>query len=56
MDGRLYDVVSDREAGVALESAITVSMEESSRETEDRPATAQDIEAVLGHVRSDSAG
>jgi hypothetical protein len=56
VDGRLYDVVSDKEGGVALESAITVTMEESYQETGGRPATAQEIETVLGDVPSDSEG
>jgi hypothetical protein len=56
VDGRLYDVVSDKEGGVALESAITVTMEEGYRETGGRPATAQEIEALLGDVPSDGEG
>jgi hypothetical protein len=56
VDGRLYDVVSDKEGGVALESAVTVTMEESYRETGGRPATVQEIETVLGDVPSDNDG
>lgn len=56
VDGRLYDVVSDKEGGVTLEPAITVTMRQAYRETGGRPATAQEIEAQLGDVPTDGEG
>jgi len=56
VDGRLYDVVPDKEGGVTLESAIIVTMDQSYRETGGRPATAEEIQAFLGDLPSDGEG
>jgi hypothetical protein len=56
VDDRLYDVVSDKEGGVALEPAITTTMDRAYRQTGGRPATAAEIEALLGDVPTDGEG
>jgi hypothetical protein len=56
VDGRLYDVVSDKDGGVTLEPAITPSVEETHRRTGGRPATPAEIEAFLGDIPSDGEG
>jgi hypothetical protein len=45
IEGRRYDVVSDRQGGLTLEPAITVFMDELDRQHGLRPATREEIEA-----------
>ncbi len=56
VEGRLYDVVSDKESGVALEPAITLSVEEIHRRTGGRPATPVEIAELLGDIPTDGEG
>lgn len=56
VDGRLYDVVSDKEGGVALEPAITVSADEIIRRTGGRRATPDEFQAWFGDLPSDDEG
>lgn len=56
VEGRLYDVVSDREGSVTLEPAITVSADEIIRRTGGRRATPEEAHAWLGEIPSDGEG
>lgn len=56
VDGRLYDVVPDKEGGVTLEAAITVSADEIVRRSGGRPATPDEIRDFLGDLPSDGEG
>ena len=56
VDGRLYDVVSDKAGGVTLEPAVTVTMRQAYRETGGRPASPQELKALLGDVPTDGEG
>jgi hypothetical protein len=56
VEGRLYDVVSDKEGGVALEPAITVSADEIISRTGGRRATPEEFEAWFGDIPSDGEG
>ncbi len=54
--GRLYEVVSDREGGVTLEPAITLSVDEIHKLSGGRPATPAEIEEFFGDIPSDGEG
>ena len=56
IEGRKYDVVSDKEGGVALEPAITKSMDEIFAERGARPLTPEEFEEEFGHLPSDGEG
>jgi hypothetical protein len=56
IDGRQYDVVSDKAGGVALEPAITVSARELDERHGTRPATQEEFEGLFGDLRSDGEG
>jgi hypothetical protein len=56
VDGRLYDVVSDKEGGVTLEPAITVSSDEIIARTGGRRATPEEFQAWFGDIPSDDEG
>ena len=56
VDGRLYDVVSDKEGGVTLEPAITVSSDEIIARTGGRRATPEEFQAWFGDIPSDGEG
>ena len=56
IEGRRYDVVSDRQGGVALEPAITVLAAELDKRHGTRPLTAEEFEQHFGHLPSDGEG
>jgi hypothetical protein len=56
IDGRRYDVVSDKEGGVTLEPAITVSAEELHERHGTRPVTQEEFEELFGDLPSDGEG
>jgi hypothetical protein len=56
IEGRRYDVVSDKAGGVALEPAITVSAAELHRRHGGRPMTREEFEEHFGHLPSDGEG
>jgi hypothetical protein len=53
VDGRRYDVVSDKAGGVTLEPAITVFADERHGT---RPLTDQEFNELFGHLPSDGEG
>jgi hypothetical protein len=56
VDGRLYDLVSDKEGGVTLEPAVTISSVELIRRSGGRPATLEEVETWFGDIPSDGEG
>ena len=56
IDGRRYDVVSDKAGGVALEPAITVFADELHKRHGTRPMTLEEFEEHFGHLPSDGEG
>jgi hypothetical protein len=56
IDGRRYDVVSDKEGGVTLEPAIAVSAEELHERYGTRPVTQEEFEELFGDLPSDGEG
>ena len=56
IEGRRYDVVSDKEGGVTLEPAITKTMDEIFAERGARPLTPEEFEEEFGHLPSDGEG
>jgi len=56
IDGRRYDVVSDKAGGVALEPAITQTVAEIHAEHGGRPLTRQEFEELFGDLPSDGEG
>lgn len=56
VDGRRYDVVSDKAGGIALESAITDFEADRDRREGTRPATQQEFDELLGDLPSDGEG
>jgi hypothetical protein len=56
IDGRRYDVVSDKAGGVALEPAITVFADELHTRHGTRPMTPEEFEEHFGHLPSDGEG
>jgi hypothetical protein len=54
--GRRYDVIPDKQGGVALEPAITISVEELHRRRGTRPATAEEFEELFGELPRDGEG
>jgi hypothetical protein len=56
IDGRRYDVVSDKEGGVTLEPAITVSAEELHERYDTRPVTPEEFKELFGDLPSDGEG
>lgn len=56
IDGRRYDVVSDKAGGVALEPAITKSVEELRAEHGGRPLTKEEFEELFGDLPRDGEG
>lgn len=51
IDGRLYDVIPDKEGGAALESAITFSVDDIHRLTGGRPATPEQLAAFRRRIQ-----
>ena len=56
IDGRQYDVVSDKAGGVALEPAITQTVAEIHGELGTRPLTDDEFAEHFGHLPSDGEG
>jgi hypothetical protein len=56
VDGRLYDVISDKQGGASLEPAITKTVAEIFAQNGERPLTAQEFEEHFGHLPSDGEG
>ena len=56
IDGRRYDVVSDRAGGVTLEPAITLGAHELARRHGERPATQEEIDSQLDLLPPDRDG
>jgi hypothetical protein len=56
IDGRRYDVVPDKAAGVTLEPAITQTVDEIHAELGTRPLTSEEFEEHFGDLPSDGEG
>lgn len=56
IEGRKYDVVSDKQGGVALEPAITRTADELFAEHGLRPLTDEEFEEEFGDLPSDGEG
>ncbi len=56
VDGRKYDVVSDKAGGVGLESAITKTVDEIHAELGGRRMTTDEFDELFGHLPSDGEG
>jgi hypothetical protein len=56
IDGRRYDVVSDKAGGVALEPAIAQSVEELRAEDGGRPLTEAEFDELFGDLPRDGEG
>lgn len=56
IEGRNYDVVSDKHGGVALEPAITKTVDEILAEDGLTPMSKEESEEHFGHLPSDGEG
>ena len=56
IEGRTYDVVSDKQGGVTLEPAITVTADELFADHGLRPLTPEEFEEEFGDLKSDGEG
>ena len=56
IEGRKYDVVSDKQGGVALEPAITKTVAEIHAEHGERQLSAQEFAEPFGDIPSDDEG
>ncbi len=56
IDGRRYDVVSDKNGGLTLEPAITVSSRELDERHGSRPATREEFDRHFGGLSGDGEG
>jgi len=56
IDGRRYDVVSDKEGGVTLEPAITQTVAELHAERGARPLDDAEFDRLFGGLPSDGEG
>jgi hypothetical protein len=56
IEGRRYDVVSDKQGGLTLEPAITVTAAELDRRHGTRPATQEEIDSQLDLLPGDGEG
>jgi hypothetical protein len=56
IEGRQYDVVSDKAGGVALEPAITQTVEELRAERGGRPLTQEEFDELFGDLPRDGEG
>ena len=56
IEGRKYDVVSDKHGGVALEPAITMTADEILAEHALRPLSPEEFEEEFGDLPSDGEG
>lgn len=56
IEGRKYDVVSDKQGGVTLEPAITETVAEIHAEHGERQLSAEEFAELFGDVPSDGEG
>ena len=56
IDGRRYDVVSDKAGGVTLEPAITQTVAEIHAEHGGQELSSEEFEHAFGHLPSDGEG
>jgi hypothetical protein len=56
IDGRRYDVVSDKAAGVTLEPAIAQTVAEIHAEHGGQALSSEEFEHAFGHLPSDGEG
>jgi hypothetical protein len=56
IEGRKYDVVSDKHGGVALEPAITQTVAEIHAEQGERQVSAEEFAELFGEIPSDGEG
>jgi hypothetical protein len=56
IEGRKYDVVSDKHGGVTLEPAITKTVAELRAERGGRPLTTEEFEELFGDLPRDGEG
>ena len=56
IDGRRYDVVSDKAGGVALEPAITQTVAQIHAEHGGQALSSEEFEHAFGHLPSDGEG
>ncbi len=56
IDGRRYDVVSDKEGGVALEPAITSTVADIHAEHGGRPVTQAEFDELFADLPADGEG
>ena len=56
IEGRKYDVVSDKHGGVALEPAITKTVAEIHAEHGERQLSREEFEELFGQIPSDGEG
>ena len=56
IEGRKYDIVSDKQGGVALEAAITKTVAEIHAEHGERQLSAQEFAELFGDIPSDDEG
>ena len=56
IEGRRYDVISDKEGGVTLEPAITMTVAEIHAAHGGRPLTEEEFNERFGHLPSDGEG
>jgi hypothetical protein len=56
IEGRRYDVVSDRTGGVALEPAITKTVEQLRAEAGGRPLSREEFDELFGDLPRDGEG
>lgn len=56
IDGRRYDVIPDKRGGMALEPAITQTVDEIRAELGGRALTEQEFEELFGDLPTDGEG
>jgi hypothetical protein len=56
IEGRLYDIVPDKQGGATLEPAITMSVAEVHAAHGERALTSEEFEAYFGDPPSDGEG
>jgi hypothetical protein len=56
IEGRRYDVVSDKQGGVTLEPAITMTVAELHAERGGRPLTEGEFDELFGELPRDGEG
>ena len=56
IEGRKYDVVSDKQGGVALEPAITKTVAEIHAEHGERQLSSEEFAELFGDIPSDDEG